>query len=867
MIGLARLRPASTMKRETLCHIDFRRDPNARYEWAPVSGRATTVAAYMASGPEHPEWANRDRYAPEPSGLRLRGGSLLGGWFSARGTTRILLTPARGVVEVSVGRSAHSEHCVALDVDDGSVRLRTLQRRCKRDSGKQGHFNVHPEWSRPAVARVALRPGSRVQLVIHNDRSRLRVDIGSRTVMNERVTTRCGGIVGIYADDAMLHCFHQSEWRTEREYARHLDHQRETIRLGRRMTRAHREDLETHTRIERAGHVRTLVNAFADTEIRWDGRSGRITSARSAGGSQLLARPFPALSAVVDGRRYELKRASASGFTMDPEGARWTWTLTEKGGRVTLDVSVVLRFHLNGLIVWTVTPARQRSRAIDWRIDAVVSASLRHKDRCDWLIPINQTDVAIIDSDLARNVHGQCTLHDGKHGFSVYLDGIDEQRMREVPGTGSRAGRITAFTQGRSCRFYTVLSPHQVMSPEAFSKRIVHCCYQDWAKGEAADAKTTGRELPSMARLRRFRKAGANCIVLHQSWMDTERTRWAEMKTSDVHMRRLRHDCDALGLELAVYISPRWLPMNDPGLRWRHRHLPPYFFDGPAEQRLCYLSYAESATAVHWAHCARVLRRYRLDGIYLDGGQSIDWAASADPALERTERQGYIERVVRQMYGLWRLVQDAGGRFGLEGYGESSGPMRCAYQAARIYGESRDAFTPEMMRNHNNGLLNSGKFNLWGWNARARRAWNFGVCAVSLADMCMVVGNSSGADDGTPAEWARLAEYWGILDRVDFANLIDMQPWWMQSTVRVGAYAATYRWPGHCLVLLLARGDARRDVVLRFDWDRLGMKSDRAEVRRLRPPLSRPLRPQAGAIRLRLPAPGTGYAALMLSGE
>ena len=311
-----------------------------------------------------------------------------------------------------------------------------------------------------------------------------------------------------------------------------------------------------------------------------------------------------------------------------------------------------------------------------------------------------------------------------------------------------------------------------------------------------------------------------------------------------------------------MYISPRWLPVNDPGLSWRFRHVPPYFFDGPGEQKLCYLGYAESATAVHWLHSERVLRRYMLDGVYLDGGQSIDWAASTDPQLDRAEKEGYIERSNRQMYGLWRLVRDVNGRFGLEGYGESSGPIRCAYQSSRIYGESRDVFTPEMMRNHNNGVLNSGQFNFWGWNASARKAYNFGVCAVSLADMCMVVGNSYGADAGTSEEWDRLVEYWDFLGRVDFENLIEMQPWWNQSTVRVSAYAATYRWPGHCLVFLFSRNDSMRDIKVRFNFPRMGMQHGQVRVHRLRPRLKKPLPLDGGGVALRLPRQENGYAAL-----
>jgi hypothetical protein len=299
-------------------------------------------------------------------------------------------------------------------------------------------------------------------------------------------------------------------------------------------------------------------------------------------------------------------------------------------------------------------------------------------------------------------------------------------------------------------------------------------------------------------------------------------------------------------------------------LRWKHRHVPPYFFDWPAQLRLTYLAYAETATAVHWLHCERALRDFQLDGIYLDGGQSIDWAASSDPRMDRAEKEGYIERSNRQMYGLWRLVRDVGGRFGLEGYGESSGPMRCAYQSARIYGESRDVFTPEMMRNHNNGLLNSGKFNLWAWNAKARRPYNFGVCAVSLADMAMTVGNCSGADDGTPEEGDRLTEYWDFLNLVDFENLIEMQPWWRQTMVRVKAYAATYHWPGHCLVFLFARDDSGRDVEVRLNFKKLGVRMEQVSVYRLRPRLAKPLKLLDGMIKLRLPRQDKGYAALLI---
>ena len=856
------------MKAELLFHADFRRDPMARYEFVPGAGRTTGVGAFSTMGAGHPVWAETARFSREPGGLRLRKGGLIGGWFSARGTTEIVLTPDSGRVEISVGRSVHREHCIRIDVGQGGIELRTLARDYRHAHAKSETFRLKERVIRRTQAGVDLRPGKKMRLVIRNNRSSVDVMISGRRVLKSHVAAQCGGILGIYADDALLHACRQTELRTAGEYARYRSRMEETRNLSRRITRSHRRDLASSLAVENKRGETHLANDFSGSEITWDRKSGRMVSAASGGpggGMELLTRPFPDLSATVQGRSYRLGDGSASGFQMNSFGAKWTWRLREAGGkRGTLDVKVSLRFHLNGLIVWDLSAPEKSDSEIRWRIGAALSPSLRHRDRCDWLFPKNETDVAIVDSDIARNVNGQCTLHDGHHGFSIYFDGHEGQSMKEAPGTGGRSGRITASTRGVACRFYTVLSPHQKLDVDAFRKRIVHCCYMDWKKGERLNPGVTAREIPSTAMVKRFKRSGAYCLVLHLSWQSIRETDWAELETSDPDVRRLRRDCRALEMELVVYISPRWLPMNDPGLRWRHRHVPPYFFDWPAQLRLTYLAYAETATAVHWLHCERVLRDFNLDGIYLDGGQSIDWAASTDPRTDRAEKEGYIERSNRQMYGLWRLVQDVGGRFGLEGYGESSGPMRCAYQSARIYGESRDVFTPEMMRNHNNGLLNSGKFNLWAWNSRARRAYNFGVCAVSLADMAMTVGNCSGADDGTPAEWARLEEYWKLLSLVDFDHLIEMQAWWNQATVRVPAYAATYHWPGHCLVFLMARSDARRDVALRLNARKLGMKPGEISVRKLRPGQAKPLRIRDGRVKLRLPRQQDGYAAVLV---
>jgi len=856
------------MKTEPLFHVDFRAEPKARLEFVPVAGRTTGVGAYSTMGAGYPDWADTERFSQEPGGLRLKQGGLLGGWFSARGTTEIVLTPGSGALEISVGRSVHLEHCVTLDLESGRVELRTLARDYRRSRAKGETYDLKERVTQRAQATVPFRRRRRMRLVIENNRTSISVAINGTIVLKKPVATQCGGILGIYADDAILHTCRQTERRTEKEYAKYRARMDETKAISRRITRSHREDLHAHLRVETKRDGIRLHNAFAGSEITWDRKSGRMVSAASGGPgdlAELITQPFPDITAEVKGRRYVLKDNAASGFKMNHLGATWNWRLQEKsGGRGTLNVGVSLRFHLNGLIVWEIKPTRIPEQSIRWRIDARLSPSLRYKDRCDWLFPENETGIAIVDSDIARNVNGQCTLHDGVHGFSVYLDGHDGQRMEEAPGSGKRSGRIAAMTDGAACRFYTVLSPHQTLDTDAFSKRIVHCCYMDWEKGERLNPGVTAREIPSTAKLKRYKKAGANCIVLHQSWQSINETDWAELETSDKDVKRLRRDCEALGMELVVYISPRWLPINDPGLKWRHRHVPPYFFDWPAQLRLTYLAYAEAATAVHWLHCERALRDFNLDGIYLDGGQSIDWAASTDPRLDRAEKEGYIERNVRQMYGLWRLVQDVGGRFGLEGYGESSGPMRCAYQTARIYGESRDVFTPEMMRNHNNGVLNSGQFNLWAWNAKARRAYNFGVCAVSLADMAMTVGNCSGADDGTPEEWERLEEYWNHLGRVDFDNLIEMQPWWRQSMVRVKAYAATYHWPGHCLVFLFARDDSKRDVEVRLNFKKLGLRKEEAAVQRLHPGPAKPLQLRDGKIKIRLPRQQNGYAALLI---
>ena len=513
------------MKKEVLCRIDFRRDSGAWREWVPLLGRATGVGAYSTFGnvATHPAWTEKTRFSRQPNGLRLRGGSLLGGWFSARGSTEIVLTPGEGVVEVSFGRSVRLEQCATLDFKTGHIQMRTLARKYKKNQAKAGHYTQHLQVLERTQAKVQLHSHKRIRLVIHNNCTSIILEIDGRAILKTRVATRCGGVVAIFADDALLHTFKQTELRTEKEYASYRKHMEETKKLSRRISRSHREDLESHLQIRRMRGQTRLLNDFVGSEITWDPRGGRIISARSGGPAdlvELVTRPFPEMTVLARGRRYVLGREAASGFKMDHLGASWKWRLNETGGGSgILDAWVSLRFHLNGLIVWEITPSRKHEGEIEWQIDARLSSSLRYKDRCDWLFPDNDSEVAIVDSDLAHNVNGQCTLHDGKHGFSLYLDGYKEERMREVPAKGKRGGRITAMTRGGVCRFYTILSPHQKFTAEPFSKRIVH-----WSYREPIASYFTSRGWRSMKRsgliLRPRKRTWTGCAVtaLRSAW-------------------------------------------------------------------------------------------------------------------------------------------------------------------------------------------------------------------------------------------------------------------------------------------------------------------------------------------------------------
>jgi hypothetical protein len=82
--------------------------------------------------------------------------------------------------------------------------------------------------------------------------------------------------------------------------------------------------------------------------------------------------------------------------------------------------------------------------------------------------------------------------------------------------------------------------------------------------------------------------------------------------------------------------------------------------------------------------------------------------------------------------------------------------------------------------------------------------------------------------------------------------------------VRVKAYAATYHWPGHCLVFLFARDDSKRDVEVRLNFKKLGLRKEEAAVQRLHPGPARPLQLRDGKIKIRLPRQQNGYAALLI---
>ena len=130
------------MKTEPLFHVDFRAEPKARLEFVPVAGRTTGVGAYSTMGAGYPDWADTERFSQEPGGLRLKQGGLLGGWFSARGTTEIVLTPGSAALGISVGRSVHLEHCVTLDLESGRIELRTLARDYRRPRSKNQPYKL-----------------------------------------------------------------------------------------------------------------------------------------------------------------------------------------------------------------------------------------------------------------------------------------------------------------------------------------------------------------------------------------------------------------------------------------------------------------------------------------------------------------------------------------------------------------------------------------------------------------------------------------------------------------------------------------------------------------------------------------------------
>ncbi len=542
---------------------------------------------------------------------------------------------------------------------------------------------------------------------------------------------------------------------------------------------------------------------------------GKVT-AGLYGDDVLIDGPFPEVHVIAtDGGEYgpdPQRPATVSGDTTE---LRMELPLRSGDGK---QATATVRAKLTVLTVWFWTV---RVEGVEPKyVQAFVGAAPEFSRQLDGAAASTKIPNIADHSISSNGIHFK---HNAKSG--ILIKGLTPEVI-----VGTRVGgrdEVALSTEGDALRFATLILPAQPLNRIGFSKRMVH--FIRYAEGPVQHwrRRPSFQEYPTDVDLRRYAGHGAEAMVWHHTWLNTDFLDREGFLLNEPEMRRAMDETHRLGMAMIGYIGivpgrNSLLRFEDTGAlgasgyggygkNWDLQDFTFYHVAGRWQEFLPWMTDT-------WC------REYGLDGFYADGGLA---ARSAGPLTEPLypEDAGLSidELMHRFYYRVRKVLERHDARFGLEQWGGSGDMLVTGFYDCRMIGESFQETPPETYRDGYNSLLTGTPFKMYGMKEDSQNPYNVAMAAVSLTDIQVTSGNGAwGCHPDTTETWGRVEPFWDLLETIDWEKLIEARPWYAQELVTgEGVYAGYYIEPNRLLLFLANRSETAGSFDLRIDTSKL----------------------------------------------
>jgi hypothetical protein len=685
--------------------------------------------------------------------------------------------------------------------------------------GGQSHSSPMPEqaFSR-TIGRHSFAPleqGS-TRLTVRAQGAQVRVSAGDRELFSFQDPDPAGGKLG-FGSAGRLRVRNVQQWEliTPRERQRREGCLRDMHEFCRRIDSFYDADVRGRNRVDRdAGGLRwTWPRTGASASFRADGPGVHGEIRAGLYGNDLLVEGLlPDIRATgMDGRQYEPDPGATAQMEGNAAGILFTLPLRARDGRTAI-ARARAAMTVQTVWFWTVTVEGEPMRVIRAGIDlAPAFAVTTTAGQSSWA-PAPGLPVMKGRELLRQN---------GKAGLFVKAIEPDNSVLFARPNGG-----LGIATTDPRLRFATVILPAQPFNLVGFRHRMVHFIRYPEGPVQHWRRVPSFQEYPDNVDLARFSGNGADAMVWHHTWANSDFRDREGFLVNAPEMKRAMDETHRLGMKAICYLG--LVPGRSPLLR----------FEDLSPQRGRYGGYEKNwdlqdQTFYHVAgRYPEFLawmtdywcKTYGIDGFYLDGGSfgTLAWGPGRHPLHPEDKGLSLDELRHRAYYRIRKVLELNRAGYGLEPWSGLDWMINGFYDCMMI-GESFQEAAPEYYRDGHNALLTGCCVKMYGMRESSQNPYNIAMAAVNLSDIQVCSGNGAWGDDPDTADtWNRVRPLWALLNGIDWDRLVEARPWYAQELFRGrGFYAANYSLADRVIILLANRTEQAGTFEVSVDTTRL----------------------------------------------
>ena len=697
---------------------------------------------------------------------------------------------------------AFGEVLIELDLAGGRATARSVTV-SRSMIGGQSHSSPMPEESSSRVVATAAfppQPAGPIELRIHARGAGIEIAAAGRRLLALDDPDPAGGKFGFGSVGRMrLRDVQQWELISPREQQRRRDCLQEIDAFAREVDRHFEEDVRRRNDVvAEGGRVRWTWPATGATAVfRPDGPAvAAEIRAGLYGDDRLVAGRCPAVMAVsAEGETFGPDPGRSAIVEGDGLGIRMTLPLKSAAGRTAV-ARAIAAMSFQTVWFWTVTVEGLHPKVLRAEIDLAEGFRLDPEAELE--------PVEALPGVPALKTQG-LLRHNNKAGFYVKVS----EPAGAVLYRAADGGVGVAAAEAR-LKFATSILPAQPLNLVGFRHRMVHFIRYPEGPVQHWRRLPSFQEYPDNVDLARYAGHGADAMVWHHTWINSDFRDREGFLLNEGEMKRAMDETHRLGMKAIGYLGimpgrsallrfedlcPGKGRYGGYGKNWDLQDQTFYHVTGRYPRFLAWM-------ADYWC------REYGLDGFYLDGGCFGTFHRGPAPPEPGDEGLTLDEIIHRAYYRIRKVLELNRAGYGLEPWSGLDWLLNGFYDCMMI-GESFQEAEPDYYRNGHNALLTGCMIKMYGMRESSQNPYNIAMAAINLSDIQVCSGNGAWGDVAdTTDTWNRVRPLWDLLDSIDWDRLLQARPWYAQELVDgEGFYAGYYMLPDRVLIFLANRSE------------------------------------------------------------